>query len=94
MMVWPTMQRQVNGGVGATLRDVGIDFTKDISLWALPAMTATRGGLDLVMATTFAVRSLASVPRASTCPDESSRRPEAILDTAHPLPFTPCRSSY
>ena len=51
----PAFERIVEGSVSKLLLDAGIDFTAYISLWSLPAMVASTGGLNYFMAATFTV---------------------------------------
>jgi len=54
-VVSPTLKRQVVGAVPSLLGEAGIDFTDFLSLWDLPGLTASRGGLNYILAATFIV---------------------------------------
>ena len=51
----PAFERVVWGSIADTIAEAGISFTKYLSLWDLPWMTAEGGGLDYIMAFTFFV---------------------------------------
>ena len=50
----PSFERHVGGSLAGALAEADIDFTSRVSLWSLPAMVARGGGLDWLMAATFA----------------------------------------
>ena len=54
-LVAPSFVRKVDGSIASALADLGIDFTKYISLWQMPGMTGRGSWLNLVMAATFTV---------------------------------------
>lgn len=51
----PAFERRVTGGVACLLEEMGIDFTTRVSLISIPALVARGGGLDMMMAGTFAL---------------------------------------